>query len=193
MSRTISNSTLDAILTAQLAIAWAGEGGGTSRLGWWRTELTSEFGGEDLFKRLTPSTWPWVVLQGAREAARRCDARGRTRDHNPDRLISLFSLGFELDERLDERLQDLKRAGRPPQEALPTLGDLLPAEEEDWDRETFAAWVASHTTVNNEISPAGIRLKNAPPSSPELLVTHLVGALAGLPENYPLPHYRISA
>ena len=36
---------LDHILCAQFAVAWAGESGEEGRLGWWKTDLTSEFGG----------------------------------------------------------------------------------------------------------------------------------------------------
>ena len=37
----LSSATIDAILTAQLAVAWAGEGGEEPRLKWWRTDLVS--------------------------------------------------------------------------------------------------------------------------------------------------------
>ena len=90
----IPRSELDGILVAQLAIAWAGESGEEPRLGWWRSDLTSEFGGEDLLQRLLPRTWRWATLQGAREAARRRDAEARGKDHAPDSLLSLFRLGF---------------------------------------------------------------------------------------------------
>ena len=40
---------IDLVLTAQLAVAWAGEGGEEPRLAWWRSDLASEYGGEDLF------------------------------------------------------------------------------------------------------------------------------------------------
>ncbi len=73
----IPSSELDRVLTAQLALAWAGESGEEPRLRWWRSDLASEFGGEDLFQRLLPHTWRWAVLQGAREAARRRDAEAR--------------------------------------------------------------------------------------------------------------------
>ena len=109
----------------QLAIAWAGEAGEEPRLGWWRSDLTSEFGGEDLFQRLLPRTWRWATLQGAREAARRTDAEAREKDHDPDRILSLFRVGFEVDERLDERLQELKSSGKEPLVALPDLGKAL--------------------------------------------------------------------
>ena len=121
----IPTATLDRVLTAQLAVAWAGESGETRCLGWWRTDHASEFGGEDLFRRLLPTTWRWAVLQALREVARRHDERGRLRDHDADRLVSLFHLGFEVDEKLDERLQDLKRAGRDPVEALPGLREIV--------------------------------------------------------------------
>ena len=63
---------VDLLLTAQIAVAWAGEGqvGEEPRLGWWRSDLTSEFGGRDLFERLLPRTHRWAVLQAVREAAR---------------------------------------------------------------------------------------------------------------------------
>src|SRR5882724_1861381 len=111
----IPKSEIDLALTAQIVVAWAGEGEGEEkRLAWWRSDLVSEFGGEDLFRRLLPNTWSWAVLQGVRETARRKDAEMRRQDHNPDLIHSLFSLGFELDERIEERFQDLKRSGEPP-------------------------------------------------------------------------------
>src|SRR5688572_15258501 len=69
----IPTSEIDHALTAQLLVGWAGESGEEKRLGWWRSDLVSPFGGMDLFRRLLPSTWEWAVLQGAREAARRKD------------------------------------------------------------------------------------------------------------------------
>jgi hypothetical protein len=97
-------SEVDFLLTAQLGVAWAGEGGEEPRLGWWRSDLVSEFGGEDLLRRLLPNTWRWATLQGARAAAMRRDREIRTHDHDPDRLLTLFSLGFDVDERVEERL-----------------------------------------------------------------------------------------
>ena len=76
----IPMSDIDMALTSQLVVAWAGETGEEPRLGWWRSDLVSEFGGEDLFRRLLPGTWRWAALQGAREAARRTDAELRSHD-----------------------------------------------------------------------------------------------------------------
>lgn len=121
------DATIDAILTAQLAVAWAGESCEEPRLGWWRSDFVSEFGGEDLFKRLLPHTWSWAVLEAARESARRHDAERRQRAADPDQLVTLFRFGFALDERLDDRLLFLKRQGQTPFESLPGLKDLLSA------------------------------------------------------------------
>ncbi|NOY28208.1 MAG: BREX-6 system BrxE protein [Oligoflexia bacterium] len=186
----IPTSTLDHILAAQLIVAWAGESGEEPRLGWWRTDLVSEFGGQDLFGRLLPHTWRWAVLQGAREAARRRDASMRAKAHDPDQLITLFRLGFTIDERLDERLRDLKTTGRDPAKALPVLGEIV---GEDWDRDAFSSWINAHPGSDAVAAPAGRRLKGAMPDSLELLAEHLVAALAPLADAYPLPHYRCSS
>lgn len=85
-------SALDTVLTAQFAIAWAGEGGEEKRLAWWRTDLHSEYGGLDLYQRLLPNTAEWAVFQSLRETARRKDAELRGEAHDAEELISLFSL-----------------------------------------------------------------------------------------------------
>lgn len=179
-------SDIDFALTAQLVVAWAGETGEEKRLGWWRSDLVSEYGGEDLFRRLLPSTWPWAVLQGARETARRRDAELRRQDHDPDRIISLFNFGFELDERIEERFQDLKRSGRNPDDALPGLGVI----GDEWSRTRFLEWVDGHGDADVAPTPIGRRLKGSPPSGLEPLVRKLVAALAPAEDSYPLPHFR---
>ena len=183
----IPPSDIDSSLTAQLVVAWAGEGGEEKRLDWWRSDLVSEFGGEDLFRRLLPHTWRWAVLQAAREAARRTDAELRRQDHDPDRILSLFNLGFELDERVEERFQDLKRSGRPPAEALPGLASAIVP---DWSRSEFLDWVQGHDTTETTAAPVGRRIKGEPPSDLGLLIRRLVGGLAPLSDSYPLPHFR---
>jgi hypothetical protein len=183
---------LDRLLAAQLIVGWAGEAGEDPRLAWWRTDLSSEFGGEDLFRRLLPSTWAWAVLQGAREAARRQDAALRARAADPDQLVTLFHLGFEIDERIEERLGDLKRDGRPPAEALPSIAEVVTPT---WDRAAFTRWVEAHRVPEVVVDPAGRRIRV--PAIPDDLDQdldmrreHLVGALAPLGDAYPLPHYR---
>ncbi|MGW3614524.1 BREX-6 system BrxE protein [Micromonospora sp. NPDC005163] len=182
----IPASEIDMALTSQLVVAWAGEAGEEGRLGWWRSDLVSEYGGEDLFRRLLPSTWRWAVLQGAREAARTMDAGVRHQDHDPDRLLSLFSLGFELDERIEERFQDLKRSSRLPEEALPGLAIV----SDGWDRNRFWDWVAGHGAPDGTTTPVGRRLKGSPPIALDQLVRKLIAGLAPESERYPLPHFR---
>ena len=57
-STVLLQSEIDSLLTAQIVVAWAGEGGEEKRMGWWRSDLISEFGGEDLifrdWRRSTP-------------------------------------------------------------------------------------------------------------------------------------------
>lgn len=184
----LGNGSLDYVLTAQLAVAWAGEGGEEPRLGWWKTFMVHEDGGLALFADLTPATHRWVVFQGAREAARRADAAMRAGDHDPDRLYTLFRFGFEIDERLDERLLDHKRAGRDPLVALPGLKELCTAQ---WDAAHFADWVVGHATVSVQGAPAGRRLTGERPSDVERQARSLVAALHPASRSYPLPHYKI--
>ena len=183
----IAISQIDGALTAQIVVAWAGESGEEKRLGWWRSDLVSEFGGVDLFRRLLPGTWSWAVLQGAREAARRTDAELRRQDHDPDRIISLYSLGFELDERIEQRFQDLKRSGQAPEVALPGLQDGI---EVAWDRERFGSWVLGHGDAETATTPIGRLIKGDQPAGLDHMVRRLVGALVPLADRYPLPHFR---
>lgn len=178
-------SALDLVLTAQLVVAWAGEGGEEPRLGWWRSDLVSEFGGEDLFRRLAPATWRWATLQAAREAARRRDAELRRQADDPDRLVTLYRFGFEVDERIEERLQEHKRAGRAPREALVGLALL----DDAFSRPRFLDWVQGHGEAAFTATPIGRRL-DAPPLALDALVRTLVAALAPLADAYPLPHVR---
>lgn len=185
----IPPSLLDAALTAQIVLAWAGEGGDEPRLGWWRSDFVSEYGGIDFFKRLLPHTWAWAVLQGARESARRKDAELRAQANDPDAVVTLFSLGAELDERIEERFQDLKRSGATPQEALSGLKEAI---QDTWDRQAFQEWACAHGKPDYSVAPIGRLLKGEPPTGLDQLVKHLIAALAPLPDAYPLPHFRRS-
>jgi hypothetical protein len=183
----IPTSVLDQLLTAQFAIAWAGEGGEESRLGWWRTDLQSEFGGEDLFRRLLPHTWEWAIFQSLREAARRRDSEIRAEAHDAEEIVSLFYLGFDVDERVDDRLADLKRSRVAPAVVLPGLQDVVLAT---WNLDQFVEWLDGHGSVDFTNVPAGRRLKGKQPDSLELTVSNLLAAFKPLSDSYPLPHYR---
>jgi hypothetical protein len=188
----VATSDLDQALTAQTVVAWAGEGGEKPRLGWWQTDLVSEYGGEDLLKRLLPRTWPWAMLQAVREAARRKDEELRGKDSDPDQLVTLFRFGFELDEQIEERLQAYKRGGLSPVDALPGLGEVMGGTlHQLWDRAQFLQWVEAHGPVQAEAVPTGRQLKGAMPAGLDRRVAQLVAALAPLADSYPLPHFRV--
>ena len=191
-SAPFATSDLDLALTAQIVVAWAGEGGEEPRLGWWQTDLVSEYGGEDLLKRLLPRTWPWAVLQAVREAARRKDEELRSKASDPDQLVTLYRFGFELDEQIEERLQFHKRSGLPPVEALPGLAEVLGSTlHQSWDKAQFQGWVEAHDPVQSEAVPTGRQLKGAVPAGLDRRVAQLLAALAPLGDSYPLPHFRV--
>lgn len=183
-------STLDRVLTIQLAVAWAGETGDPPRLAWWRTDMVSEFGGQDLFERLLPRTWAWASLQAAREAARRVDAAVRSRHHAPDTLLSLFHLGADLDTRVDERLAEHKRSELPPTRALPGLAEVI---TEAFHADAFRAWAAANGQPQWSVTPAGRQLQGAPPAALERRIANLAAALAEPATAWPSPHYRTPA
>ncbi|MFN6107048.1 MAG: BREX-6 system BrxE protein, partial [Planctomycetaceae bacterium] len=158
----LPTSVVDLLLTAQVAIAWAGESGDEKRLGWWKANLTNEFGGHDLFQRMFPHTWEWAVLQAVREVARRNDAELRGRDHDPDRVVSLYSVSFEVDERAEERFLHLNRSGTPPLEALPGLREVSDGE---WNREKVGDWVQGHGSARSVKEPVGRRVQGKPPEA----------------------------
>ena len=185
----IAPSVLDAILVAQVAVGWAGESGEEKRLGWWRTDLVSEFGGEDFFGRLLPTTAAWAVYQGVREAAARLDAELRSQTHDADELITLFNFGFAIDERLEDRFQFLKRSGTAPTEAMPGLTSVV---TRSWDRNAFEDWAKGDGKVSVEKVPVGRRLRGDVPESVELTAKNLIAGLVPLTVEYPMPHYRRS-
>ena len=188
----VAASDLDLALTAQIAVAWAGEGGEEPRLGWWQTDLVSEFGGEDLLRRLLPKTYPWAILQAVRQAARRKDEALRAKTSDPDQLVTLYRFGFELDEQIDERLQSHKRSGRPPLEALPGLKEGLGSTlHGPWDGDQFLPRVGAHGLGQAEATPTGRLLKGVVPAGLDRKVAQLVAALAPLADSYPLPHFRV--
>jgi hypothetical protein len=118
-----SSEELDDILALQLVIAWAGEtpGGDHRRLGWWKTDVIDDDAGGDLWKRLLPRTKRWAGLDAARCAACLADAHARRQSQKSDSMFTLFHLGFEVDEALDERLAHHKLEAQPPPEVLPLL------------------------------------------------------------------------
>jgi hypothetical protein len=186
----MTDEVLDTVLALQLTIAWAGEGKcAPPRLAWWNTDLIDESGGGDLLKRLLPQTHAWAALEAVREAARRVDERARSKMAHPDKMRTLFFLGFEIDEQVSDRLAALKRQGKPPAESLP-LPLRLTA---DFSREALVAALRSLQArdATFDVVPGGRQLKGEKPEAPEDLVCRLAAALVPLAEQYPLPFLRL--
>jgi hypothetical protein len=187
----ISQRDIDSLLSAQLIVAWAGEKGGaddpsSQRLGWWHTNIVGE-GAEYDLKELLPNTWRWAMLQAVRHAAKIHDSAVRAKDHDPDRLMTLFSLGFEIDEKVDERLVQFKQNSKPIEEALPDVGSIINA---GWDVDRFTTWVTKHGKESSTTVPAGRRLKGQPPDQIQALLGKLIAGLAPLSDTYPMPHFK---
>ncbi len=180
-------SELDTVISLQLCVAWAGERGEEKRLGWWRTDMVSEFGGEAFFKRLLPATWRFAALESVREAARIIDTERRTEQRDPDALVTLFNFGFEIDEHLSERFREHKRAGREPAAVFPTFGKLIAG---GWSKDQFAAFAASQGSAKHEVTPSGRLIKGSRPDSIDKMAGELVAALLPLSDRYPLPYFR---
>jgi len=180
-----TSEQLDSILCRQLVVAWAGEKNEDApRLGWWETDMYSEFGGQDLFRRLCPRTRLWAALEIAREAARRADAASRKRDAR--QVLSLYPLGFDLDEALADLLAIHKRSGKVPEEVFPQFAALTSA----WDPAAFEAWASQGERPNLAKEPAGRRLTSPRPENPAELSRQFVRSLLPLSEEYPCPHMR---
>ena len=168
----LSEAALDEILALQFLVAWAGEGRcKPRRLGWWDTDLVDPDGGGDLLARLAPRTHAWATLEAVREAARQTDTKARERHGEPDRLRTIFFLGFEVDEKVGDRLATHKRASTPPTEALP-----LPfALGGHWSQEkALAAFAAGGISAFSPVPPVGRQLRGAPPASANDLVRQQV-------------------
>jgi len=150
--------------------------------------MSDEFGGEDLLRRLTPKTWQWAVLESCRAAAKRVDDAARRNADHADHLISLYRLGFEVDERLDERLLELKLDGLPPTEVFPGLAELF----SDWSLELFESWIAECGEARFTTTATGRRLIGEMPQDVLAAATQLVAALLPIADNYGLPHFRVA-
>lgn len=184
----IDATVLDEILSLQLLLGWAGESQtDPPRLGWWRTSVVDEFGGEDLFARLVPRTWKWAVLEAARAAGRTIDAEARAHAADGDYLISLFHFGFTIDEQLDDRLAEHKRSEAEPSEALPRLA----LTRQPWNGDAFVQTLRDLATTSTVASSIGRRLKGAMPVSLVEAARQLAAAMAPLADRYPAPHWRL--
>lgn len=186
----IPNSVLDGILGLQIAVAWAGEGGcGDSRLGWWNSGLADNDGGRDFFARATPASAEWSTLDAVRRGARMVDAQlRRARRGDPDRVRTLFFLGFDIDEQLDARLRTHKQLASRPQDVLAVP---LPLNA-PFDAAAFETFLGSlGTAPPYRIVSGGREIQSRLPQSIELTIGHLAAALRPFAPQYPMPFYRL--
>jgi hypothetical protein len=175
---------LDLILDWQMAIAWAGEANcEPSRLGWWRTDLIDDLGGGDLLVRLLPRTKLYAGWESAREAAISTDRRARQKMANPDKLRTIFFWGFDLDEKLTDRLAVRKR--RSEHLKLPI------AWENGFNREEIAKQIGDccgHSKY--EIVAGGREVRSSGTDASSLL--SLVAAIVPFEQTYSMPFFRIA-
>jgi hypothetical protein len=186
MSVRLSSDDLDQILALQFSVAWAGESGGQPpRLGWWQSDLIDAESGGDLFARLLPRTHEWAGLSLARRCAVRVDAAGRANLRAGEGALTLFHLGFEVDEQLCDRVAEHRRHRRPS-------GDLLRhglALGYAWSSDAFAKHLRALGTPPVEVTTTGRRLNlKAKKLSPLEAARQLAAALLPLPNQYPLPY-----
>ena len=189
-----NTKNLDRILAVQISVAWAGEGGEEPRLNWWDTEVMSEFGGYDNLKELIPGSAEWLGLKTIREAARRTDREYRNRDSNPDKLCTLYHLGYELDEQLEQRLSDLIHRQTPLVELLKYMEWLKDPVEQEWEPNTFEKWLTSLVNsqkIKTKKESVGSRLTGTPPDDIFMRICRLAAGLLPFGEKYPFPHYRL--
>ena len=176
---------LDEILAIQFSVAWAGETGGEPRrLAWWHCDLIDPEGGGDLLARLLPRTHQWAALSLARRAAGRVDALGRQQLATPDRVRTLFHLGFEVDEQLCDRVARYRRQGADVREVLRAhLAVGYP-----WSLDAFTAHLQQLPPAKTKETAAGRRITNKPKCTVEQ-VRMLAAALLPLKAQYPLPYF----
>ncbi|RYG67391.1 BREX-6 system BrxE protein [bacterium] len=180
---------LDKILAYQFTVAWAGEGRSEPRrLGYWDTDLVDKEGGGDLLSRLLPRTHPWASLEAVREAARRVDAKARMKLAAPDQVRTLFFLGFQIDEALDDRIAALKRQEAAPADALAFPMRLDAA----FSREALADKLRGGSE-SPKVVPGGRELKGAAPADAVKLIERLAAALVPFSEQYPMPFFRVAS
>jgi hypothetical protein len=104
-----------------------------------------------------------------------------------DAVRTIFFLGFEVDEQVQDRLAFLKRQGTPPEQAL-KLPLPLGAE---FDRSRVEAAFAQGEPSSFKKEPGGRLLTGPASSAPDAAVQRLVAALVPLADSYPLPHFAV--
>ncbi len=194
----VTEKSLDTVLALQLTVAWAGEGlCEPPRLGWWQTDLVDELGGGDLLARLLPRTHRWAALEAVRQAAIQADHKARQALARPDEVRTLFFWGFEIDEKLGDRLAWYKRSAgialgdnepQGPQEALSFEVEIAG----EFSRSAFEGLLRLSES-QHKVVPGGREVRSDPSGDLELQSRRLAAALLPLADSYPMPFFRVPA
>lgn len=186
----VTEDVLNKILAIQFAVSWAGESGDEPRLSWWETEVMSEYGGYDNLKRLTPHSALWLGFKTIREAARRVDAE--LRQKAKQQVFTLYHLGFELDEQIDQHLNECIHNKVDITKVLDHVSWLKDPVRQEWNCEVFTKWLQEATAekIATQQESVGRRLVGDMPEDVMDCVYKLLKGLLPIEENYSLPHYR---
>lgn len=109
---------------------------------------------------------------------------------DPDKLRTLFFFGFVLDEALADRFSLLKREGRSPVEVL-QLGLLQQKFSKDALATAFKRSDVAFTVVSGGGGTSGRQLKGHCPDDVKEMALGLAAGLVPLPEEYPLPFFKV--
>jgi hypothetical protein len=183
--RAIPPITIETILKLQLLVAWAGE---AARLGWWKTNLIDRYGGLDLFRRLAPRTGDISAWEQLRLAATAVDLERRRQQADPDRLITLFHLGHDVDEAIADHIRHIKVSAGSMSALIPEDPDH---PEEPWNGEGFVARLTPLGAADVETTPTGRRIRTEIPVGHDVRAKRLAAALLPLAPQYPLPYFRL--
>jgi hypothetical protein len=185
-SEQIAPDILDRILALQLLVAWAGEHSeGSSRLGWWRTDMVDAGAGGYLLEELLPRTHYWASLEAVLRAAIQVDRQKRLDMANSDRVRTLFFWGFGIDEQLADRLREHKQSQARPDQVLPLPIGIGGA----FNQAEFEVAVRLDPMPQYKVVPSGRQLTEPMLGGHDGCAAKLAAALLPLTDNYPMPFY----
>lgn len=174
-----TNHYFNAILGLQCLVAWAGEAQAQpARMPWWRSSVMDDLGARYSLDLLLPRTAAWAELEVVRRCASAAERRRRATSQHPDAIRSLFSLGFELDQALEQHLKKMKAERRTPHDTLAWPGDMAPSDT--LDRGQLAQVLGAQSNrVEFKTTTLGRELLNtiAPEPTADLDEAHLKEAL----------------
>lgn len=110
----------------------------------------------------------------------------RPKRHDPDGVLTLFSLGCAVNKLLDERLGQLKASRADASKALPLLAESSTNHK---GQRQLQAWLERFPTPKFDTTPLGRRIPGAAPEELDLLLCQLLGYRRRSRTPNPLPHF----